>query len=297
MLRFNFSIAHGEIDRLMLNGHEIYPMDPRSVDFIDLTADQLIKSPEGTWNYAATPHLGWGLCHGCGVPDLSSSDQSEIQLKTVRVEILEIAGRFINGFPIMDIKLLQTPSGKLMIGDASIMENTVSLAQDQECTTILCKWRAIIADKVSKMKGCGGKRPGAVTVPMVKPMAKPSHHGHSRPRPAHGAHRPHRHHHHRHGGFARFLRSIVFHVFIPIMIGVVVGITASLVGMIVGHIVIFIWRILFRRGERAQYCRRQREERVSKDDDDESKGFLEHENPPPVYEDAPAYEETVVEKA
>jgi len=287
---FNFSISHGDADQLLLNGHQLYPIDPTSEDFLGaLTADQLVKTSAGTWNYAATPKLSYALAIRHPV---TSSNNEQLDLVVLNLEILDIGGGPVHGFPAFEIKLLETQSGKLMIGDVEITHaqspSTEPTDKGQECATTICKWGAIIADKMSKLKGCGGKRPQHGSV-------KPMHHGHARP--THGAHRGHRHHH-RHGGFARFLRSAIFHVFIPILIGVVVGITASLVGMIVGHIAIFIWRILFRRGQRAEYHRVQQEEGVAKDDDDESKGFLEHDSPPPVYEDSPAYEETVVvEKA
>jgi hypothetical protein len=76
------------------------------------------------------------------------------------------------------------------------------------------------------------------------------------------------------------------HVVIPVLIGVMVGITASLLGMVVGHIVIFVWRILFRRNTpRQQYTKVQQEESAVEDVTDETKGFMEHQGPPPVYEE------------
>jgi hypothetical protein len=81
------------------------------------------------------------------------------------------------------------------------------------------------------------------------------------------------------------------HVVIPVLIGIMVGITASLVGMVVGHTVIFIWRALFRRGQRPQYAKVQQEE-VDEDVTDEIKGLMEHQGPPPVYEEV-----VVIEKA
>jgi len=302
LLRFNFSLEHGDRDQLKLNGVQLYPLDPESISWVEpLTADQLVKTSDGTWAYAATPMLGYEF----SAEHLKSSDKDQMDLVAVRIQIVEIDGDFISGFPYINLRLLETPSGKLMIGDVAITDANVSPSKpadgNQECTTLLCKWRAIIADKMSKLKGCGGKRPqqGTGNGALIKGTRPKPIPGHARPRPAHGSHRHHGHHRHRHGGFARsfakVLRNIVFHVFIPIVIGVFVGITASLVGMVVGHIAIFIWRTLFRRGQRGQYQRVQAEESEAKDDED-SKSLLGHDNPPPVYEDAPAYEEAVVEK-
>jgi hypothetical protein len=312
-LRFDFSISHdGERDNLLLNGHQLYPV----IEIFDsvsqrpkvpLSADQLIQTPSGKWAHAATPSLGHALAFRTTA--VSSEDQTEFTF--VNLQVIQIDDHCIASFPNIYIKLLSTPSGKLMIGDIDVspdfkdqsafcpvvhVEQDVNVAVGHarptaECTSLLCEWRAAIAENLEKAKqrvqGCGRKRPEG------SHMTRPNNHGHGRPRP-HGPHRAHRHHH-RHGGFARFLRSIVFHVFIPIMIGVVVGITASLVGMVVGHIAIFIWRLLFRRGERATYSRVVQEIK----EDYEGKSSPELENPPPVYEDAPAYEEeevVVIEK-
>jgi len=303
-LRFNFSIEHGDVDHLMLNGVQLYPIDPAVMALTySLTADQLVKTPEGNWNYAASPRLGYSL--SISSPELSPDQQ--LGLISIRLEIEQLGRTFMSGFPVIEVKLLETPSRKLMIGDVAIKEQTPTEA-GQECTSIICKWKAIIAAKISQLKashGCGGSRakhestassvaesssPAALVKGGPMKPVKPNHHGH------HGGHRAHRHRHrHRHSGFARFLRGLVFHVFIPIMIGVVVGIMASLVGMVVGHIAIFIWRMLFRRGERAPCRRVQHEESLGKDDEN-SKSLLGHDNPPPVYEEAPAYEDAVVDE-
>jgi len=164
-----------------------------------------------------------------------------------------------------------------MLGDAEIT-TPKSLSpkptdDGQECTTIVCKWRAIVADRLSKLKGCGGKgkaRPAHVT---GGPRKHHSHHGRPNGRP-HGAHRPFRHHRHRHS-LGRFLRNVAVHIMIPVLIGIVVGITASLVGMIVGNVLIFFWRLL----DRAQYVRVDQVE-IIEESDDETKAFLE---PPPTY--------------
>lgn len=289
ILRLNFSLSFNDQDRLLMNDIQIYPVAAESATFMGLlTADQLVKSPAGTWEYSSSPKLGYSLI--LSHPSVTSNNE-QLDLVLVKLEVLEVADKFVHGIPAIVIKLLETPSGKLMIGDTEIIPAPSRVStptdSDKECTSTLCKWRAIIADKLSKIKGCVGKNRHSQGKhgQGIRP------HGHGRPRP-HGPHRPHRHHHRR-GGFARFLRSIVLHIFIPIMIGVVVGVTTSLVGMVVGHLIVFIWRILFRRGQRGQYHRVQ-----DIVEDGEDKSFLEPQGPPPTYEEAPAYEVAVVnEKA
>jgi hypothetical protein len=296
VLKLDFRLVHDEIDRLYLNNLQIYPMNPSAENFMEpLTAAQMIKTTDNTWEYSSTPKLGYAIN-----VERSATTEDQLDLVSVHIEIIEVAGLYLSSMPIVEIKLLEIPSHKLMIGDAVISEPTTPSSKpgEQECSTILCKWRAIVAGKLSKLKGCGSKaRPVFQVVPAPYRSQGPHdrpHHDHPHPHGKHpnGPHRPYRHHH-RHGGLTRFLKGIVMHVVIPVLIGVMVGITASLLGMVIGHIAIFVWRVLFRRNTpRGQYIKVHQEVVAVEDATDETKGFMEHQGPPPVYEDV-----VIVEKA
>ncbi|CAG8948663.1 hypothetical protein HYFRA_00001783 [Hymenoscyphus fraxineus] len=275
-IRIDLSIAEGEngIDQLVVNGLPIYPMEPMSDSFLQpLTAPQLIKTNDDTWTMVAEPVLGYAL----SVRHPVHSEQDQLDLVFLHIEIVEVANKFLNSVPSIDIKLVETPSGRLMLGDVEILPPTPSPSDGgQECTTLLCKWRAIIAAKLSKVKGmgCGSKARPAAAVEGPK--------DNGRPQPPRPAGRPHGHHHQKHE-FGRFLRNVAAHILLPILVGVAVGITASLVGMLVGNLVVFIWRVLFRRG--GQYTRVQQNDIVIEEDcRDEKKGFLEVQGPPPTYD-------------
>jgi hypothetical protein len=290
VLKLDFRLVHDEFDRLYLNNLQIYPMNPSAENFLEpLTATQMIKNNDNTWEYSSTPKLGYAIS-----VERPITNQGELDLVSIHVEILEVANIYLPSMPIVEIKLLETPSHKLMIGDAVISEPATQPSKpidEQECRTILCRWRAIVGDKLSKLKGCGSKARPAVQVTPPTPHKAHGHHDHPHGKHPNGPHRPYRHHH-RHGGLTRFLKGIVMHVVIPVLIGVMVGITASLLGMVVGHIAIFVWRILFRRNTpRQQYIKVQQEE-VADEVMDESKGFMAHQGPPPVYEEV-----VIVEKA
>lgn len=285
-LKMNFSIAHGYgPDELLLNGIKLYPADPFSPTVEVLKADQMVKMDDGTWTYRGTPRLGYGL----KVHHLESSANEKIGLLEIEVEVVEVAGLFMQGIPSVQMKVLETPSGKLMIADAQIV-SAKPTSMGQECTTMICKFRAIMAAKLAKLKGCAGGRIPAV--PTVAPVGKVGHGDHRRPhhgsRPHFGTHQGHRHHG-RHGGFARFLRIVVSHVLMPLAIGFIVGFTASLVGMVVGHIAIFLWRVLFRRGQAPN-------SRKAETGKEESAGLMANQESPPRYEDSPIYEAVVDEK-
>ncbi|KAM3083888.1 hypothetical protein ACMFMF_001250 [Clarireedia jacksonii] len=243
-LLLNFSISHDEDkDHLNINGLRFYPIDIASDPPLGhLTAPQLIKTPSTTWAEAAYPELGFALRVHHAVP---YSKEDQLDLITVIFDVIEVGNTFVTGVPSVELKLLETPSGKLMIGDSQIIpvkSHSASPTDNaQECATPLCKWRAIIADRLSMLKGltgCGGK---------ARPASESPHHGHGRPR-------PHGHH----------------------VIGIVAGITASVVGMIVGNLVVLVWRLLFRRGVQGAYTKVQQED-YSVEECMEDK--------PPVYED------------
>ncbi|KAI9047048.1 hypothetical protein LZ554_009122 [Drepanopeziza brunnea f. sp. 'monogermtubi'] len=281
VLHFNFSTSHDDgADQLLLNGLQIYPIDPTMANFLEpLTASQMIKS-NGVWTDAGAPKLGYSL----SVKHPTPSGSEFMKLVAIRLEIVEVADKFISGLPAIELNLLETPSGKLLIGDSSISAPSSPASPtegDRECSTVVCKWRAVVADRLSKMrkglrKGCAGMR--------KRPTAKGRPSGHSHPdhkaRPHHRPHGPSRHHDQH--SFAQFVRGIFLHVFVPVIIGVMVGITAGLIGMVVGHIVIFTWRLLFRSGQNSAYAEVGQEE----DTKDETKGFLAYQGPPPQYADA-----------
>jgi len=272
MLMMNFTILHhdGGADKLLLNGLPIYPVDLRQFMNGDiLTADQRFEGSENVWTVAT---LGYSM----SAKHVEASSQDQVSLTALHISIIEVANQFISGIPSMEIKLLETPSRQLMIGDVEVMASPYTTGQ--ECTTLLCKWKAIITAKVSELKKeCGSSKahPQAGTDP--KPY-----HGHGRPRVG-GKHRGHRHH--KPSAFARFLRGIVFHVFIPIVIGIMVGIFASLIGMIVGHLAISVWRLVVRRGGNNKYTRLEQVEAVEAENE-ETKPFIDAHGSPPGYEEA-----------
>lgn len=83
-------------------------------------------------------------------------------------------------------------------------------------------------------------------------------------------------------------------VLIPTLAGVAVGMTVSLLGLMVGRLIGFLW-IKYYRGGRRGYASVALDESTADKADAEKEVMIEEETPeaPPVYEDAPAYEEAV----
>jgi hypothetical protein len=263
-LKLNFVIAEDEIDTLQLNNVQIYP--PHELPLEPLGAIQITQETEDN-NYTVFLRLGYEL----NVTPVMKSEEDQLELILVRFQVVEIGGKFVDGLESVLLKLLKTPSGKLIIGDLE-MAPTINPG-GKDCQTLLCKLKSIMTGNLSHLKpkkGCGSKN--------ASPKAPHSHDGHG------SKHGPHRHH--RHHGLSRFLHALkraAFHVLIPVLIGIAAGFTASLIGMFVGQSVVFLWRTFYRRGRKGPYSRVEQYE-TKADEKDQEKSLLEHQDPPPVYE-------------
>jgi hypothetical protein len=304
-LEFNLTFTRGKQgDTLLLNGHQAYPFDPLSELFQGtLHAYQYAKVPSGIYQ-AGLADLGYAIAIHHHV-EKAGDPANPLNIVEIRLKVIDMmGGHVVGGMSVIQVKLLETPSRALMLGDVQLAPSTTSMNpskfhQLNQCSSLRCAWKAwkaSLKDKLSKHKGCAGMRPHHMFMPFDLNKA-----GHT-DRPHHSFHpsHHHNHHHHKQSGFGRFLRGAVLRVLIPVMIGLALGATASVIGIVVGHIVghiaIFIWRVLFRRGQSASYTRVESDDTNDDDEDDETKAFLANGEAPPVYEHAPVYEEVTPEK-
>jgi hypothetical protein len=265
-LQLDFSIAENEIDTLNLNSVQIYP--PHELPLEPLGAFQITQESQDNYQPILL-RLGYEL----NVTPVMKSEEDQLELILVRFQVVEIGGKFVDGLESVLLKLLKTPSGKLMIGDVETAPTINPGGKD--CQTLLCKLKSIMTGNLAPLKpkkGCGSKKAPHKTLP----------HGHDDNGSNRGPHRHHRHH-----GLSRFLHALkraAFHVLIPVLIGITAGLTASLIGMFVGQSVVFLWRTFYRRGRKGPYSRVEQCE-TKADEKDQEKPLLEHQDPPPVYED------------
>jgi len=265
-------------DALFLNGVQIYP--PRFDQLPEpLTALQVAAGTDPSEAANQNLRLGYELAFR---PE-QKSNADHLEFIAMHFQIVEIADKFIDGLEDLKVKLIKTPAGKIMIANVELTATTNPPTDPrknlEDCKTLICRFRAIVAGKLSykkAMKGdCGSKKSN---------YSVPTHHKH---------HSGHRHHHHgHHNGFGRLMhaaRSIAIHVLIPIFIGVAVGLTASIIGMIAGQIIVFFWRAIYRNGQ-GNYVRVEEEDEKEEEDEGEESvnekvAFLEAQAPTPVYED------------
>lgn len=275
-LQLNFSISHNDIETLNLNEFQIYPA--RNFVFYPLSALQFAADPVGN-DAPANLRLGYEL----GVKPIAEPEQGQLELVAIRLQIIEIGSKFVDGLPSVELKLFKTPLGKLLIGDVQIGPTTNPGGKG--CNTAICRLRKIIADKqalIKGIKGCGKTTAGVSAVKTFPAGVRP-HHGHG-----HHKGQGHGHGYYKHHGYGRiihFLKSIALHVLIPVFIGIIAGFTASMIGMLVGRTVVFIWRTFYRRGQQGAYINVRQDETACVEKGEEAKSFMEHEEQPPVYDD------------
>lgn len=233
-IELDFAISHEpEHDRFLVNGFELYPSsDPfHSVLSAPVVPDKLRKKEKvhrkhhKSWTPALVP-LGFSS----QVRPMAQTDEDGLQLIDLDLQIIEVGAMFVNGIPSVHIKLVKDSSGRLAVGSIEAVESATiggdsPLDNQEECTTMLCKWVAIMKDKLSHMKAgknCGGgAMSGAVT-----DESRPDHHHHNHH--GHGGHsdktRPP---HHRHSWRLLF-KNIAAHILLPVAVGIVAGVTVSL---------------------------------------------------------------------
>ncbi|KUI58994.1 hypothetical protein VP1G_06232 [Cytospora mali] len=301
-------------DRLMLNDFELYPhSDPFTNvliapqvaekpkhekdkhgehqkehdenEFKALLSHHKSRPKEG--NFVVEQQLGFSL----GIHPVENTTDEGLDLIVVDLQIIEVGSVFVDGLANMRINLIKTPDNQLLIGKIEqTPSETVStpMEEDKECTTTLCKWKAIVADQLNKMKmhGCAGM------------MGAKAGHAH-----AHGDAHPHQPHGHnglfdKPNGWTLLFRKLTSHIVLPVLVGIAAGVSVSIIGMIVGTVLVGFWR-KFVRGQSffPQHRRRShsgashhKAARMEAAAAEEKAGLMqeEAEELPPAYEDEAA---------
>ena len=252
-LELDFSIASSDsVDRLLLNGYELYPKtDP----FRETLTAALLPDFRGT--KVKRPHhmkgprpqsvqpLGFGLQTRV-IP--SQDDDDDLDLVVVDLQVIEVGDVFIDGIPNVELKLLKTRTGKLMIADVTATESETAqntpMDPQRECTTMFCKLIAMAKERFARLragKHCGGRRPVHAGQEHEDKQIDFDKHP-----VGHGHHGPKKH------SWGHLFKNIATHILLPVAIGILAGVTASIVGMMAGTFLVYLWRTFVRRPSRSR---------------------------------------------
>lgn len=271
-LELDFSVDNAaESNRLLVNGFELYPNSDPFTNV--LVAPQVVDKPKHHKQHqqddetihlkshhkfrphdgrpkAVAQQLGFSL----QIQPTTPTTDEGMEMVVVDLQIIEVGSVFVDGLSNVRVHLVKLPANELLIGkiEQTASENAaMPMADEQECTTMICKWRAIIAAQLAKMKmhGCAG----IMGIKGIHGQAHP--HGHEH----HGHHPGHMTQHRQHG-WSLLFRKLTSHIILPILVGIVAGVSVSIIGMVIGTILVGVWR-KFVRGQSffpSHHCRRLR---------------------------------------
>jgi hypothetical protein len=192
-----------------------------------------------------------------------SLDGAPVQVETVKIDLLRNIGG-LSVAKISNIPFAQSPGA-------------------MECTTSLCRLRAIVIARVRSILEAAKARAHAASA-WVNSGCRGKKNGGSRHGQAAGSHPHHGHHkQHKMHRFGHILHQTLRFFIIPALLGVIGGLIASAVGMLVGQSLVYLWFRFHRRGQRGNV--RIVEVAVAEDEKD---ALVDAQELPPQYEDVEA---------
>lgn len=218
-LDFTIDTATG-VDRLLVNDFELYPES--APWYSSLSAPQVVDFTQAITKHPHKAHpllrpLGYSLSIRPVVQE-EEADGEKLDLIEIDLQVIEVGNSFVQGIPNVNVKLLRTASGKLMIAAADKTPSTTASAEtpggdDVECETTYCRWRAAVIKSLKSMKhNC----PGAGRA--SSHGDHPSGHGHKH---MSGQYR-------KHHTWGRLVKNVAWSIFLPVIIGLVAGIGVSM---------------------------------------------------------------------
>lgn len=219
-LKMDFTVE--DKTRLLLNGFELYPnADPWQGDLSAAVIKGNGKSKDR--------RLGYGLSVR---PEGMDEDQ---QLEVIAVELLviEVGDRFVEGVPLVKVKLVKSTAGEILIGSLTL-SGSETLAVPNQCSSMLCRVESMMDDVWKsvksnfKGKGCGAMRSHG---------HKGNHHGHGKTEEktgfVHAGHKSHGHHggrhkSHHHDHSWSMLKHITSYIFLPVLMGITAGVGVAM---------------------------------------------------------------------
>ncbi|KAK0729736.1 hypothetical protein B0H67DRAFT_596063 [Lasiosphaeris hirsuta] len=235
--------------------------------------------PNGHPHWKPQPQpLGFGL----QVSPVVKDAESQMELVSIDLQIIEIGTVFVDGIPGVHIELIKDPSGHLLIGkiETGAEPTLLEVEKQDECTTLLCKWLAMVQDRIQGIKSgkpCHGAQEDSSAPSPDQAMPQ-------EPESGNDWHKMHHHH-----SWGMLFKNIASHILLPVLIGIAAGVSVSLVGMVVGTLIVSLWRAFFRRPGRhhRRHHSHHKSSAVHKETavvEEEKSGLMGHQDPPPSYE-------------
>lgn len=229
-LQLDFAVADGS--RLTLNGFELYPnADPWAPDLQASVVRASGKTKERTLGYTLSVE-----------PEFMDQDQ-QMQVIDVKLQIVQVGTRFVDGVPSVKVKLIKSPNDGILIASIDLDETPDTAAA---CSSLWCHAKEMVKGAFRKAKACGrhghkhhghGHEHGSHHNSQDSP-----HHGHDwladqgdeTDETGHGHGHGHKHHEHGHKHDSKKHRVIALwknvgaYIFLPVLMGITAGIGVAL---------------------------------------------------------------------
>ncbi|KPM38774.1 hypothetical protein AK830_g7778 [Neonectria ditissima] len=220
-LKMEFTVE--DETRLMLNGFELYPnADPWQGDLSAAVVKGSGKSRDR--------RLGYGLA----VRPEGMDEGQHLEVIAVELLVLEVGDRFVEGIPLVKVKLVKAPKGDILIGSIDVVASQ-SNDDAAQCTSMWCRvpsmidhaWKSVKGS--FKSKGCGGMRHGHKAQhdqDRTEEETGFTQEGHKH---GHSEHKSHRHH------SLNVLKHITSYIFLPVLMGITAGVGVAMYVISISH--------------------------------------------------------------
>ncbi|PHH72619.1 hypothetical protein CDD82_5894 [Ophiocordyceps australis] len=142
-IQLDFSIARSS--RLVLNGFELYPD-------VDLWNDDLVASLVGADGHVEQSRLGYSLDVQEGMRDAAQ----DLQIVDVDLRVIEVGHQYVDGLPTVHVQLIKGLKEGLSLGKVALKE-----ASEPDCTSMLCRAKAMVGNVMDSIKGIDWKGCGS----------------------------------------------------------------------------------------------------------------------------------------
>ncbi|KAH7157475.1 hypothetical protein B0J13DRAFT_541882 [Dactylonectria estremocensis] len=280
-LQMDFTIE--DKTRLMLNGFELYPnADPWQGDL----SAAVVKGN----GHSKDRRLGYGL----SVRPEGMDEEQQLEIIAIGLLVIEVGDRFIEGVPLVQVKLVKAANGEILIGSISMAGSEGHVDTLAQCSSLWCTvptmfdgvWESL--KSTFKSKGCGGMRGHGHG-------HKSHHNGHGNTGEEtdsiqvgekHGHHGEHKSHHHHHHSWS-VVKHITSYIFLPVLMGITAGVGVAMLAMFLGTLAMRVMRLI--KGERQEAplyadCERKIDIIEFLSVDEEKAGLIMHQEAAPEYE-------------
>jgi hypothetical protein len=281
-LKFNVNHKYGELDVLKLNDVQIFPFDPE-LSTAPIMVTQTLIGEAGLTDTSIEPKavkLGYELTVDL-VKEPSPADM--LTLLNVRVQVVELDDKWVDGLDAVQLDVVLTRDSILFGNLRNTKTTNPALGSGEECTTMFCKFRQTLKDRLSGFTSNKGKNGcGKGAKKMGGPHGGPNKYG-NHGFNGHNGHRGHRGH--ILAKVMRGIKSVVLHIVLPFCIGIAAGMAAIFIGTLVGSTIVCVWRIMFRRGQKGPYERVEQED-LTVEQGEKDPSMFKEDVAPPVYEES-----------